>query len=108
MAHFNNMTSSKATPSPRSLIMNNPGENRWIADLPSELIHIILSYLSQLSQVSLVISCKNIYRRYKYILKAPAFQYPYSDGPDYGNCQTRLDLLTKFEKQPIGKLAMAV
>lgn len=74
------------------------GRKRSIIDLPPEVIDQILRHLSLVSQACLVLSCKRFYQQFEYIVKAPAFRYPYSDGPDWStDVGTRIKLLSKLE-----------
>lgn len=53
-----------------------------IFNLPPELMDIVLSFLSPLSQICLALSCKRFYRQFKQIVKSSIFRFPYSRGLD--------------------------
>lgn len=47
-------------------------------DLPPELMDMILTSLSPLSQPCLALSCRQFYWQFKLVVKSPIFRFPYS------------------------------
>lgn len=69
-----------------------------ILDLLPEIMDEIFAHLPVVSQACLALSCKRSYQQFECILKAPAFQYPYSDGLDESvDLSPRVQLLVNLE-----------
>jgi hypothetical protein len=59
-----------------------PKKKLSIRDLPPELMDMIQSSLSPLSQVCLALSCRKLYSQFESIVKSSVFRFPYSNSLD--------------------------
>jgi hypothetical protein len=81
-------------PPPGEPLVKNSGS---ILDLPTELLDIILSYLSTYSQAYLALSCKRFYLKHRDVCRRPELLFPYYVSNPSATLEKQREFLINLE-----------